>query len=564
MSSWALEGDGPVESLYHLLWRKNGKIESCPGVRVPDTVIYKYRQPAYWYFTSNQDGQLKKKSRGNQGNNKIIEGFGKNKTCDIVAYYISTHHHKAQGKKEEKTTTIEYFDSKGLHDFLHNRDKIDNGFLQAFIPPKGSNHSIIRATWSPKVFLLERRVNNYNLNDRKFDMYERAATYEGTEDQSQLAPVTAEKLIQDLQFICNSIVQHIAVTSPHHWRISRMVCNFKLDAHERVWFLWCSSLRLYDKFAGRSNPMPLELNEQLVPAKMWNPSCIQGQVPPVSKANFFKCPNCQQTVAHNCKCTITYKLAVIHYNRQKAAEICLVRTPPAAVADSTTPDINDPLAVPAQNSPGDDHSSDDKEDAFGEQGPKLEVYYPELARQRQANAVVEVNQDEDDGDAEHDPVTIPPVIQFHHKKLRPGQFRRQIQDPQFLFTTTNVCEDCCMMMNASSLAALSKEKFSDMQEPPKHGATEAVAPACAASLPRPPPPDPPMAVSSGTFTEATLDRLYNQNQRVLAAQQKAQAETKARESRRKEDFEKKPTFQPNSSTFGTGKSPYAVSLRSSR
>jgi hypothetical protein len=47
-----LEGDGCVPSLFHYMWNKNTRKKSCPMVKVPDTVVYKYRQPAYWYFTS--------------------------------------------------------------------------------------------------------------------------------------------------------------------------------------------------------------------------------------------------------------------------------------------------------------------------------------------------------------------------------------------------------------------------------------------------------------------------------------------------------------------------------
>lgn len=47
-----LEGDGCVPSLFHYMWNKNSRKKSCPMVKVPDTVVYKYRQPAYWYFTS--------------------------------------------------------------------------------------------------------------------------------------------------------------------------------------------------------------------------------------------------------------------------------------------------------------------------------------------------------------------------------------------------------------------------------------------------------------------------------------------------------------------------------
>jgi hypothetical protein len=38
---------------------------------------------------------------------------------------------------------------------------------------------VIRALWSPKVCLLERRQNIRKLMDTRFSIYERAVTYEG-------------------------------------------------------------------------------------------------------------------------------------------------------------------------------------------------------------------------------------------------------------------------------------------------------------------------------------------------------------------------------------------------
>ena len=74
---------------------------------------------------------------------------------------------------------IEYFDKKGLSNFLYNREKVNNGILQRFIEPKTTHNEMIRSIWSPKVCLLDRRVNIRNIRDQRFDMFERAVTYEG-------------------------------------------------------------------------------------------------------------------------------------------------------------------------------------------------------------------------------------------------------------------------------------------------------------------------------------------------------------------------------------------------
>ena len=68
--------DGFVEALYHLLWVKNINGEPCPDILVPDVIIYKYRIPAYWYFTG-ADGQLKRKNKASIVNKKIFAEFTK-------------------------------------------------------------------------------------------------------------------------------------------------------------------------------------------------------------------------------------------------------------------------------------------------------------------------------------------------------------------------------------------------------------------------------------------------------------------------------------------------------
>ena len=102
--------DGFIEELYHLLWLKNVNGETCPGVLLPDLVLYKYRIPAYWYFTS-VDGTIKRKSKASIVNQKIFEAFtrGVKSTSDVVAYHICEQ--KMEHRRTPETC-IRYFDSK--------------------------------------------------------------------------------------------------------------------------------------------------------------------------------------------------------------------------------------------------------------------------------------------------------------------------------------------------------------------------------------------------------------------------------------------------------------------
>lgn len=43
-----------VQNIYHYLWSKNQLFLSGPQIFLPDTIIYNYQQPAFWYFTSTK------------------------------------------------------------------------------------------------------------------------------------------------------------------------------------------------------------------------------------------------------------------------------------------------------------------------------------------------------------------------------------------------------------------------------------------------------------------------------------------------------------------------------
>lgn len=293
---------------------------------------------------------MKKKSKYNVVNVRIEEEFlRKSFGCDIVAYYI-TPPEDSGGQ-----ATIEYLDKAAFRararvvamplparrltamfwsaragDFLYNREKTGNGVLQRFVPPKGTNNSActprrrharsplapnrccaraatIRAVWSPKVCLMERRVNLRRLYGRRYSLYERAVTYEGTELDSSTgglrlrshpdpllyadlcpfsaaaAPVKGTILPAEVQRLCETVVQHVAEVSFQKYQISRMVLYFRVDANDRVWLLYCSSMRLAGGRSGggrrgstASGPLAIEDTMALPPNVTVRPPSALG------------------------------------------------------------------------------------------------------------------------------------------------------------------------------------------------------------------------------------------------------------------------------------------------
>jgi hypothetical protein len=246
--------DGFVEAFYHLLWAKNFNGEPCPEILVPDTIIYKFRIPAYWYFTGT-DGRLRRKNKANIVNTKIFKDFtaGARSDRDVVACHICERPladdggeaaEDADGAPARTETVIRYFDKAALRDFLFAHEKLDDGCLQKFVRPKGLCNTMIQAAWSPQMCLLERRVNLCPLLSGRQPLHERTATYEGSEHLSRITPVRGTLLADRVQHLCMEIVSHISATSFLHQRITRMLLNFKTDVEDNVWFLWCSSVRV--------------------------------------------------------------------------------------------------------------------------------------------------------------------------------------------------------------------------------------------------------------------------------------------------------------------------------
>ena len=84
-----LEGDGVIENIYHFLWTKDTIFNTDPLVYIPQTILYKYQKPCYWYFTSVIDHKLKKKNSSKLNKENIREVFLKHiSKSGIVAYYI--------------------------------------------------------------------------------------------------------------------------------------------------------------------------------------------------------------------------------------------------------------------------------------------------------------------------------------------------------------------------------------------------------------------------------------------------------------------------------------------
>ena len=141
---------------------------------------------------------------------------------------------------------------KKFDEFLNNKFSFEDGILQKFVDPKGDNNATFRLTWSPKLCLFEKCSNIRKITDTKYDIYERAVTYDGEEFQTKTEPLKGSNLPDRIEKIGMSIANHVSNITLEKIKIVRMILNFKIDKKDRIIFLWCSSLRIENGLDKRS------------------------------------------------------------------------------------------------------------------------------------------------------------------------------------------------------------------------------------------------------------------------------------------------------------------------
>jgi hypothetical protein len=159
-----------------------------------------------------------------------------------VAYYVSY----AKGQKGQRTAKIEYFDDKGLENFFLNRPKENNGIVQKFEDPTSPYNTVLRAYWTPHKLQLQQRVNKYEIGDLRVVMNDRLSTFDGPEYLNVEFEIKSYKLKLRLTETVNSIVEHIQMLLPSAYTLWTMECFFKLSGKNKLLFLWCNDLRVFN------------------------------------------------------------------------------------------------------------------------------------------------------------------------------------------------------------------------------------------------------------------------------------------------------------------------------
>lgn len=199
-----------------------------------------------------------------------------------------------EDEADSDDTILEVFDKQKFIDFIYHKQKPYDGILQKFVEPKGEVNSMIKLIWSPNLCLFERREN-------------------------EVVPLRGQVLGEKLVKIGCGVAQHISNVTYDKIRISRMVLNFRVDKNDKVWFLWCSSLRSYnenDKYKGEGplkkkmhvNPVNLNDGMKMLGYKE-NQSSIKNQ-PSEQNTLQEKCLSCYSRVSSSRMYSISYNLII--------------------------------------------------------------------------------------------------------------------------------------------------------------------------------------------------------------------------------------------------------------
>lgn len=224
---------------------------------------------------------------------------------------------------------------------MHKNRNNQSGILQRFLSPSGGgkNNAQIQAICTPKMCILERRKNKYNLDDSRYGLYERAVTFEGPELYSTSLPIHGSALTEQLQDLCSRIIDDIAYmpdagdsksSQEQFKQHMRMVINLKIDQKEKVWILYSTSIRamtvqaeIVDDIAipqidrnRIKKPLNMKKLVTLAPSIKLDEHANHDPSKIISnRKDFIRCPSCDKMENKEFFQPVLHKTIISHYEK---------------------------------------------------------------------------------------------------------------------------------------------------------------------------------------------------------------------------------------------------------
>lgn len=293
-----IEGEGLLDIIYYYIWLSRNKSVDSEWIAIPDTIVYKYQQPRSWYFTS-VSRKIKKKSKEKLKAHYIEEAFLKNcSESGIVAWYIYI---------EANVRTVEFLNVEDFKHLLHYRKKAQEGILQKFIDPKGERNTLIQMVWSPSVSLFELRENIKDLYDTRYDVYERAVTFEGEDFHSTSRPICSKVLKDTMQTTVNKLARYILEASGGKVQITRMVLQFKQSKKDILWMIRPCSIRCSNGLI--TSPINIDSEISLPKTVNTHKYSLNPQTAMAMQKTVL-CRNCSKPMEADKMCEISYRMVI--------------------------------------------------------------------------------------------------------------------------------------------------------------------------------------------------------------------------------------------------------------
>ena len=245
-----------LHTFYQIIWEKaqrthhNNTPCAMPNVRIPDTVILSHSRIADWFFTS-REGDIKKKGHAKLTSANVLEQFEKRTKKNLspcAALLLQRDASKEIGLQAR------HIDMAGVRAFL--TEGTAGGTLQTFVEPKAESTGIVHnnelsLNWTPNVFYVEKKTNGCCMaKDAKLTLQERC-TVEETAKNVKVAPLVSSRITAQLETVCQELALHMETVFGVRLASINLCC--KLDAHDTLWVMYCSGLRVSSL---KSSPQP--------------------------------------------------------------------------------------------------------------------------------------------------------------------------------------------------------------------------------------------------------------------------------------------------------------------
>ena len=231
------------------LWAPNQRACSCPGVRLPDTLLLTPGGVRHWLFTNKRGQILLKSKQKARDPYEIMEAMLKPHRKELKkrgSTYVPVALHVIPGEEKQR---IFHLDRDTLQSVIYQRCT-SNGLMQSHISQStGHSHILYLAQWSDGQFIVNKVGAKFrNHRRKKLDTLPNIAEDRKSGTLPELEPlvggVQQGALYESLSRLCDNMANHIYEVSPQKYRVQRMSLVFKSDGAGYIWLLWCNHIEV--------------------------------------------------------------------------------------------------------------------------------------------------------------------------------------------------------------------------------------------------------------------------------------------------------------------------------